>query len=124
MGDLDMMEVGHFSFFNEITGNRLSHVLDVVPGWHTLNGVSELVYSCASPASVDGRCFLGILNSKESCTPTSYLHKNTEIPGLCCIKIQKLDGNFYFKFTSPSSRFFCFRRGVIRILICVALFSY
>lgn len=58
------MEVGHFCIFNEVTESRCSHVQEVVPGWHILDGVSELVYSCASPASVDVRCFLGFLNSK------------------------------------------------------------
>lgn len=38
-------------------------------------------------------------------------------------KIQKFDGKFYFKFTSPSSRNFCFRRGIIRILSHMALFN-
>lgn len=109
MWDLDLREVGHVSIFNEVTESRWSHVLEVVPGWR-MNGASELVYRCASPASVDGGCFLGVRNSKGS-LPTHT-------------KIQKLDGKFYFKFTSPSSRNFCIRREVIRVLSCTALFRY
>lgn len=77
MWDLDLREVSHVSIFNGVTESRWSHVLEVVPGWH-MNGASELVYSCASSASVDGGCFLGALNSKGSWTPTTYPHKNTE----------------------------------------------
>lgn len=39
------MEVGHFCIFNEVTESRCSHVQEVVPGWHILDGVSELVYA-------------------------------------------------------------------------------